>query len=193
MASGRKASKQPSSTPTEGGGVPADRGDLVAIARGLAAAVSEHGLTELIIDTPEATFTVRRGGVPVVAAPPAAFALPEVHHHAPAHAVPVHAAPAHAAPAAHAPAPAAPRVEEEKVHIVKSPFVGTFYRRANPDAPEYVKVNDKVKRGSVLCIIEAMKLMNEIESDIAGTLLAVLAEDGAPVEYDQPLFKIAPA
>ena len=69
----------------------------------------------------------------------------------------------------------------------------TFYRRPNPDASEYVKLNDKVKKGSVLCIIEAMKLMNEIESDVAGTVLAVLAEDGAPVEYDQPLFKIAVA
>ena len=94
------------------------------------------------------------------------------------------------APAA---APAAAPVVDDKSHIVKSPFVGTFYRRPNPDSPEYVKLNDKVKKGSVLCIIEAMKLMNEIESDVAGTLLVVLAEDGAPVEYDQPLFKIAVA
>jgi acetyl-CoA carboxylase biotin carboxyl carrier protein len=193
MASGRKDSKQtpaPSAAEGRGAGRPGgDAADLIAIARGLAAAVSEHGLTELIIDTPEATFTVRRGATQVIAMP--ALAAP------PQGAPPALAPPPAAAPlpataftqAAPAPVPHA----DEKMHIVKSPFVGTFYRRPNPDSPEYAKLNDKVSRGSVLCIIEAMKLMNEIESDIAGTLVAVLAEDGAPVEYDQPLFKIAPA
>lgn len=183
MATGRKGSKQ-TPAPTSAPATSSDAGgdDIVAIARGLAAAVSDHGLTELIIETPDATYTVRRGGTPVVL--PTAVAMPAAPmaplHHAPAAAAPV------AAPAA-TPAP----VVDDKSHIVKSPFVGTFYRRPNPDSPEYVKLNDKVKKGSVLCIIEAMKLMNEIESDVAGTLLAVLAEDGAPVEYDQPLFKIS--
>ena len=191
MATGRKGPKQaPPSAPSESAGPAGD--ELVAIARGLAAAVSEHGLTELIIDTPAATFTVRRGGTPVVQL--AAPAPLPVHHQVPVPAAHI----AHHAPAPHTPPPAAAApagkpAEDDKAHIVKSPFVGTFYRRANPDAAEYVKVNDKVKKGSVLCIVEAMKLMNEIESDIAGTLIAVLAEDGAPVEYDQPLFKIAPA
>ena len=191
MATGRKGSKQfPSRTPTAPSRTPtapptdaassSSGTDLVAIARGLAAAVSEHGLTELIIDTPEATFTVRRGGVPMVAL--ASAPQPVVTHHA---------APAVAAAAPSMLAPTPKPVEDDNIHVVKSPFVGTFYRRANPDSPEYVKVNDRVKKGSVLCIIEAMKLMNEIESDLGGTLLAVLAEDGAPVEYDQPLFKIA--
>jgi len=188
MATGRKGSKQ-TSAPTSAPATPAADGggdDIVAIARGLAAAVSDHGLTELIIETPDATYTVRRGGAPVVM--PAAVAMPAAPMMPMAHA-PV-APPPVAAPAA---APAAAPVVDDKSHIVKSPFVGTFYRRPNPDSPEYVKLNDKVKKGSVLCIIEAMKLMNEIESDVAGTLLAVLAEDGAPVEYDQPLFKIAVA
>src|SRR5512147_2968500 len=127
MATGRKGSKQSSSTTTSdsestrGGGAGAGGAtDLVAIARGLAAAVSEHGLTELIIDTPEATFTVRRGGTPVVAMPPMMAApapLPAAHHVA-------HHAPAPAAPPSVLGPPAKP-AEDEKVHIVKSPFVGT--------------------------------------------------------------------
>jgi acetyl-CoA carboxylase biotin carboxyl carrier protein len=80
---------------------------------------------------------------------------------------------------------------EDKAHIVTSPFVGTFYRKPNPDSSNYVAVHDKVDKGQVLCIVEAMKLMNEIEADVAGTIIAILVDDGAPVEYGQPLFKIA--
>jgi acetyl-CoA carboxylase biotin carboxyl carrier protein len=75
--------------------------------------------------------------------------------------------------------------------VVTSPFVGTFYRRPNPDADTYVEVGGRVEKGQVLCIIEAMKLMNEIEADVSGTVVAVLAADSEPVEYGQPLFKIA--
>jgi acetyl-CoA carboxylase biotin carboxyl carrier protein len=74
---------------------------------------------------------------------------------------------------------------------VTSPFVGTFYRKPNPDSPVYVSMGDKVDKGQVLCIVEAMKLMNEIEADVAGTITAILVEDGQAVEYGQPLFKIA--
>ena len=77
-------------------------------------------------------------------------------------------------------------------HVVTSPFVGTFYRRPAPDKAAYVAVNDRVEKGKVLCIVEAMKLMNEIEADISGTIVGVLVEDGSPVEYGQPLFKIMP-
>jgi acetyl-CoA carboxylase biotin carboxyl carrier protein len=86
---------------------------------------------------------------------------------------------------------AAPAAVEEKAHVVTSPFVGTFYRKPNPDSPAYVALNDRVEKGQVLCIVEAMKLMNEIESDAAGTVIGILVEDGAPVEYGQALFKIA--
>ena len=190
MATGRKGPKQSSPTTSSPGtassrtGPGETSGDdhLVAIARGLAAAVSEHGLTELIIETPDATYTVRRGGVPMVA-----VAAPAPVAHAPI----VHAPIAHAPVAAPVAAPPPAPVVDDKAHIVKSPFVGTFYSRPNPDSPEYVKLNDKVSKGAVLCIIEAMKLMNEIEADVGGTLLAVLVKDGTPVEYDQPLFKIA--
>jgi acetyl-CoA carboxylase biotin carboxyl carrier protein len=88
-------------------------------------------------------------------------------------------------------AASAAAVIDDKSHVVTSPFVGTFYRKPNPDSPTYVSLNDKVDKGQVLCIVEAMKLMNEIEADVAGTVIGILVEDGAPVEYGQPLFKIA--
>jgi acetyl-CoA carboxylase biotin carboxyl carrier protein len=157
--------------------------ELVTLARGLAEIVSAHGLSELIVDTKETTLTIRRGAVAAVAAPmpqPIAYAPPPVHV----------AAVAPAASAAPAAAPAAPAVED-KAHVVTSPFVGTFYRKPNPDSPSYVSLNDRVDKGAVLCIVEAMKLMNEIEADVAGTVVGILVEDGAPVEYGQPLFKIA--
>jgi acetyl-CoA carboxylase biotin carboxyl carrier protein len=149
---------------------------FVAIARGLAEIVTEHNLSELILDTKELTLTVRRGVA--VAAPVAA---------APAAPMMVASAPASASAAGLAEATAA-----DKNHTVTSPFVGTFYRRPNPDSPNYVSLHDKVDKGQVLCIVEAMKLMNEIEADVAGTIVAILVDDGAPVEYGQALFKIAP-
>ncbi len=91
---------------------------------------------------------------------------------------------------------AAPAVEpavEEGLHLVKSPIVGTFYNAPNPTAAAFVKVGDKVSAGQALCIVEAMKLMNEIESDVAGELVRVLVENGQPVEYGQPLFAIRTA
>ena len=92
-----------------------------------------------------------------------------------------------AAPAA-APAPAAP--PEPKGHQLKSPMVGTFYRAPSPGAPPFIEVGQQVTKGQTLCIIEAMKLLNEIESDVSGTIKAILVENGQPVEYGQPLFLI---
>jgi acetyl-CoA carboxylase biotin carboxyl carrier protein len=86
---------------------------------------------------------------------------------------------------------AAPAAEaEEKLHEVKSPIVGTFYESPSPGAPAFVKVGDQVEVGQVLCIVEAMKLMNEIESDVAGEVVKRIASSGQPVEYGQPLFAI---
>ncbi|MCM2255608.1 MAG: acetyl-CoA carboxylase biotin carboxyl carrier protein [Vicinamibacteria bacterium] len=101
------------------------------------------------------------------------------------------AAPALAAASALA-APAAP-VEEAGLTVVKSPIVGTFYRAPNPDSPAFVNVGDKVRLGQVLCIIEAMKLMNEIESDAAGEIVKCHVENGQPVQYGDPLFSVRPA
>jgi acetyl-CoA carboxylase biotin carboxyl carrier protein len=151
---------------------------LVTMARGLAEIVAEHGLSELIVDTKDVTLTVRRGGAVMTASAPAA---------APVHVMTAVPAPAPVAPAAAvAAAPAA-----DAGHAVTSPFVGTFYRKPNPDSAPYVSLGEKVEKGQVLCIVEAMKLMNEIEADVSGTITGILVEDGAPVEYGQPLFKIA--
>lgn len=155
--------------------------ELVTMARGLAEIVATHGLSELIVDTKETTLTVRRGPVGSVAVQ----AMPQMQMAAPMAMQAPMAAPAaaaHAAPVA---------VVDDKSHVVTSPFVGTFYRKPNPDSPNYVSINDKIDKGQVLCIVEAMKLMNEIEADVGGTVIAILVEDGSPVEYGQPLFKIA--
>ena len=93
-----------------------------------------------------------------------------------------------AAPVASAPVTAAP--VEEALHEVKSPIVGTFYESPSPGAPPFVKVGDQVEVGQVLCIVEAMKLMNEIEADVAGEVVKRIAASGQPVEYGQPLFAI---
>ncbi len=82
--------------------------------------------------------------------------------------------------------------EESKLLTIKSPIVGTFYRSASPDKPPYKKVGDPVEVGDVVCIVEAMKLFNEIESEVSGTIVKVLVEDASPVEYDQPLFLVDP-
>ncbi len=87
--------------------------------------------------------------------------------------------------------PAAPK--QDNLVTIKSPMIGTFYRQAGPDKPIFVNVGDEVTPGKVVCIIEAMKLFNEIESEIKGTIVKVLVEDASPVEYDQPLFLVDPA
>jgi acetyl-CoA carboxylase biotin carboxyl carrier protein len=89
-------------------------------------------------------------------------------------------------------AAAAAAAEEEKLHEVKSPIVGTFYESPSPGAPAFVKVGDTVEAGDTLCIVEAMKLMNEIESDMSGEIVKRIASSGQPVEYGQPLFLIRP-
>jgi len=194
MAAGRKGSKADAKPETKSSAGKGDDG-VVEIVKSLAAVVTEHGLSELIYDTPAATITLRRGATGSAAVPmsvpvpmhmpaPMPMQMPAAHggvpftqHHGSGAAGSGNGAPA----------------ETDDAHLVTSPFVGTFYRRPNPDSPNYVDLNEKVDKGTVLCIVEAMKLMNEIEADIAGTIVGVLAEDGAPVEYGQPLFKIAPA
>ena len=103
------------------------------------------------------------------------------------------AAPAPAAPAAAAPAAVAPADDNSNYITVKSPMIGTFYRSASPEADAFVKVGDEVKPGDVVCIIEAMKLFNEIESEVSGKIVKVLVDDQTPVEYDQPLFLVDPS
>lgn len=114
-------------------------------------------------------------------------------------------APAPAPAAAPAPAPAAAsgggqdaaaksgNESNAKLLEVKSPMIGTFYRSASPDKPPYVKVGDRIAKGDTVCIVEAMKLFNEIESEVAGKIVKVLVEDAQPIEYDQPLFLVDPS
>ncbi|MEO5582041.1 MAG: acetyl-CoA carboxylase biotin carboxyl carrier protein [Saprospiraceae bacterium] len=89
--------------------------------------------------------------------------------------------------------PPIPAASESKLLEIKCPMVGTFYRSPSPDKPPYIKVGDPIAMGQVVCMVEAMKLFNEIESEIAGTVVKIMVEDAAPVEYDQVLFLIEPA
>jgi acetyl-CoA carboxylase biotin carboxyl carrier protein len=133
--------------------------------------VQESGIAELEITEGEEKVKIVKGGVVTVAA-----------------AQPVAVA---AVPAAAAAPPAAPATEPEpgqEGHVVKAPMVGTFYRSPSPDAKVFVEVGQAVKEGDTICIIEAMKLMNEIEADASGVVKAILVENGQPVEYGQPLF-----
>jgi acetyl-CoA carboxylase biotin carboxyl carrier protein len=134
--------------------------------------VQESGISEL---------EVTEGEEKVRIAKHAGNAAPVANYYAPPPA-PVAAAPA-AAPVAAAPA-------EPEGASIKSPMVGTFYRSSSPDSKNFVEVGDTVAAGDTLCIIEAMKLMNEIESDLSGTIKAILVDNGQPVEYGQPLFLI---
>lgn len=137
--------------------------------------VQESGIAELeITEGEEKVKIVKGGGVALAAASSPAVA------HAPVQ------APAVPAPEASGPAAPAAAAEPEG-HTVKAPMVGTFYRSASPDAKAFVEVGQSVKAGDTICIIEAMKLMNEIEADAAGVVKAILVENGQPVEYGQPL------
>ena len=141
--------------------------------------VEESGIAELEISEGEESVRISRNG-------PAAAPAPVHYAAAPAPMAPAPAAPAAApAPAAEAAAPAAPAG-----HQVLSPMVGTFYRSPSPDAKAFVEVGQSVKAGETLCIVEAMKMMNQIEADKSGVVTAILAEDGQPVEFDQPLVVI---
>ena len=143
--------------------------------------VSESGISELEVNEGEDRVRIVNAGSPAPAGQ-VVYANP-----APAQAM-------QAAPAANAPAPAAVAVEAPAIEtgfVAKSPMVGTFYRAPNPESPNFVNIGDTVKVGQTLCIIEAMKLLNEIESEKAGVVKEILCENGQGVEFDQPLFVIA--
>ncbi len=165
--------------------------DLAEIER-LLQFMEKHGLEE---------FEYKRKGLRIWLKKPSAHAPlayapmppPEIvvasAHHAPGHAP---AGTSEAAPATAREAAAEAQRSDENLHVVKSPIVGTFYAAAGPDADAFVSVGAKVDSGQTLCIIEAMKLMNEIESDVAGEMVRIFVENGQPVEYGEPLFGIRP-
>jgi acetyl-CoA carboxylase biotin carboxyl carrier protein len=155
-------------------------------------------LIEFLKEQDIAEFELERGDVKVrikraaAVAPPAEtrfVAIPSINSAAGDNAQANFVPPAPAAPAE--PKAAAP-VAEQGLHIVRSPIVGTFYEAPSPGAPPFVKVGDSVELGQILCIVEAMKLMNEIESDIAGEIVKKLVSNGQPIEYGQELFAVRP-
>lgn len=146
--------------------------------------ISQSGLDEVNIETSELKLAIKRYSN---AAPVAVQAQPTYVAPAPV------AAPAPVHPiAAAAPVAAAPVAEASNLITIKSPMIGTFYRSAGPDKANFVEVGDVVEIGKVVCIIEAMKLFNEIESEISGKIVKVLVENATPVEFDQPLFLVEP-
>lgn len=148
--------------------------------------VEESGIAELEISEGEESVRISRHGTAAPQAP-VHYAAAPVAAPAPAAAAP---APAAAAPVAEAPAAEAPAAATPAGHQVLSPMVGTFYRSPSPDSKAFVEVGQKVNAGDTLCIVEAMKMMNQIEADKSGVVTAILAEDGQPVEFDQPLVVI---
>lgn len=145
--------------------------------------VAESGIAEIEVTEGEDKVRIVKYPTPPAVAPLPVAATPPVV------APTVIAAPA-PAPAAAPPPPAAAEAEAPKGHVVKSPMVGTFYRAPSPGAKPFVELGQAVKPGDILCIIEAMKLLNEIECEVSGEVKEILVENGQPVEYGQPLFVI---
>jgi acetyl-CoA carboxylase biotin carboxyl carrier protein len=146
--------------------------------------VSNSGVAEVKLETGDIKITIRttlEGNSPditYVQQAPMQQALPQV--------APVAQAPV-------APVDAAPVDESSKYIIIKSPIIGTFYRKPSPDKPMFTEVGNTIAKGDVLCVIEAMKLFNEIESEISGKIVKILVDDMSPVEFDQPLFLVDPS
>lgn len=132
----------------------------------------EYGLAELELESEESRLALRMPVAAVIAAPVQG--------------------PLASAPGPRSSPSEAPRAAEAAGVLVKSPMVGTFYRAARPDAPPFVDVGDRVRKGQAICILEAMKLMNELECDVTGTVAEILVENGQPVQFGQPLFRILP-
>ena len=152
--------------------------------------VAKSGASEVKLEMEDIKITIKTGGDSERAETSVYPATHVVTHAAPT-ALQAHE-PAPAAPVAESAEPA-PAAENDKYITVKSPIIGTFYRKPSPDKSVFVEVGDTVSPGSVLCVIEAMKLFNEIESEVSGKIVKVLVDDSSPVEFDQPLFLIDPA
>lgn len=158
--------------------------------------VAKSGVSEVELETKGFKIVIKTGAAPkgkgeqptIIQAMPMAAPMPQVQQAAPAPAP----QPQAQAPAAAAPAPKAAS-DDSKYVTIKSPMIGTFYRSPGPDKGAFVNIGDEIKPGKVICIIEAMKLFNEIESEVSGKIVKVLVDDASPVEYDQPLFLVDPS
>ena len=149
--------------------------------RELAELVNEHGFTDFEFENENIRVRLSKTPAASFAPQPVAYAAPAVHHAAP---------PAASAPAAESPTTAAPAEPLDELFNITSPIVGTFYRSPGPDKDAYVKEGSKVTPSSIVCIVEAMKLMNEIEAEVTGEVVKIYVENGQPVEFGQPLFGI---
>ncbi len=151
--------------------------------------VSKSGVSEVELETKEIKIVIRtpKTATPVMMQPATLVAAPVAAAPAVQIAAPV------ATSAENKTTPPPSGLDESKLITIKSPMIGTFYRSAGPDKPQFVSVGDEVAPGKTVCIIEAMKLFNEIESDIKGKIVKVLVDDSTPVEYDQPLFLVDPS
>lgn len=147
--------------------------------------INKSNIGEISIEDKDGKVTIKQKEEPVVTV---AAAPQQVYNVAPA-AAPAPVASAAPLPAA-APAPAAPKADN--LVTIKSPMIGTFYRKPSPDKPNFAEIGTEITPGKTICIIEAMKLFNEIEAEISGTVVKILVEDNSPVEYDQPLFLVEP-
>jgi acetyl-CoA carboxylase biotin carboxyl carrier protein len=144
--------------------------------------IAHSGLDEVNIETGEFKVSVKRSAAgQFVPAAPVASSAPVAAAPAPQVSVAIPVTP-----------PPAPKADDSKYLTIKSPMIGTFYRSGGPDKPSFVEIGDEVTAGKVVCIVEAMKLFNEIESEISGRIVKVLIENATPVEYDQPLFLVEP-
>jgi len=144
--------------------------------------VSKSGVNEVSLEQKDFKITIKTNQAPTIVNATIPAAQPA--------ALPAAAAPAPAAPTAPAPVPAAD--DTSNYLTIKSPMIGTFYLTPNPEKPAFVNVGDEIQAGSVVCIIEAMKLFNEIESEVSGRIVKILVQNASPVEYDQPLFLVEP-
>lgn len=175
------ATKKVTPKKTTGSADPKKQSDMkTSEIRDLIDFIAHSGLNEVDIETQELKLRVKRepdqkvlkSSAPVMTAPAAVQAAPAANTQTPV--------------AKEKPAASSTTIE------IKSPMIGTFYRTSNPDSPPFVSVGDKITKGQTVCIIEAMKLFNEIESEVSGTLVKVMAENSSPVEYDQVLFIVEP-
>jgi len=147
--------------------------------------VSNSGVAEVKLEMDDVKITIR---TTLESSAPEPTYVQQLPAQAPAQQI-IAAAPA--APAA--PVAAAPAAEDSKYVTIKSPMIGTFYRKPSPDKPMFVEVGTSISKGDVLCVVEAMKLFNEIESEISGKIVKILVDDMSPVEFDQPLFLVDPS
>ena len=159
-------------------GTPSNQGDIFDVKRirRLVELMNEHELAEIDLRQADQRIRLRKGGEPLIVAAPTAGAAPRAAEPASGGAAPVEA----------------PKSDAHLV-LIKSPMIGTFYASSSPETPPFVKVGDHVGPTSTVCVVEAMKVFNEIPAETSGLIVSVLVENGAPVEFGQPLYKVDPS